>query len=72
MTFSDGTGREFASVAEMIAFADVSESITTEVLAKVACGWWLQRSPTAADDSLIEGKIFKFDVAQDAAVLGVS
>jgi hypothetical protein len=67
----DGSGKEFADLAALQAFA-ADNAITPDNLWAIAIAHWLTKSPDASDDSKIEGKSFDYDPAQNLAVVQVS
>ena len=65
-----GNGRSFADLAELQSFA--GQDMDPSVMWQIALSHWLGKSANASDDSLIEGKAFVFDTAQNLAILQVS
>lgn len=70
MQDSSGSTREFATLTEMQDFA--ADAMDDTALFRIAVAYWLQRSADASNDNVIEGKVFTFDVAQNAAILEVA
>lgn len=68
--YSDGSGRSFTDVAEMIDFA--AEPVSSETLDRIIVDRFLKRSPDASDDNVIEGKTFTYDANQNTAIIEMS